>query len=185
LETTLRSTTSLYTPLKKLGIFVLILIISAGMAAVYGVIHDQITYTISSEYYTKFKFEQFGLDTHRFGGIRNTVAITGIIATWWVGLVIGFVQGTVGLMHRSPGEMFHRIFKALLCTILITFCTGLSGFIFSFFSDNPDWWFPEDLQDKRAYITVGFIHNYGYVGVLLGLIGGVILQFRLKKKNQI
>ena len=31
----------------------------ALIAGAYGILHDQITYTISPEYFTKLKFEQF------------------------------------------------------------------------------------------------------------------------------
>jgi hypothetical protein len=184
LETTLSSTSALSNYFKKLGIFILILMIAPIIASVYGVIHDQVTYTISPEYYTKFKFGQFGLETYWFGGIRNTVAITGIMATWWVGLMIGFVQGLVGMIHKTPGQMLNRVFKAFLLTILITFITGCFGYLFAVLSSpgNPSWWFPDNLEDKEAFITVGYIHNSGYMGGLLGMIGGIILQVRMKGK---
>src|SRR5262245_55465052 len=45
---------------KLLTLFVLI-VIAIFTAGVYGIVHDQISYTVSPEYFTKFKFEQFGL----------------------------------------------------------------------------------------------------------------------------
>jgi hypothetical protein len=47
--------------MKKFVAFPLILIIAPLVAGLYGIFHDQLTYTISPEYYTKFKFIQFGL----------------------------------------------------------------------------------------------------------------------------
>lgn len=45
----------------KLLSFLLIIFVSPFIAGLYGVLHDQLTYTIAPEYYTKFKFYQFGL----------------------------------------------------------------------------------------------------------------------------
>lgn len=47
--------------MNKLKVFLLIIILPTIIAGFYGILHDQLTYTISSEYFTKFKFYQFGL----------------------------------------------------------------------------------------------------------------------------
>lgn len=54
------------------------------VGGIYGIVHDQITYSISPEYFTKLKFDQFdyaGL------GDRIFVATIGFLATWWVGFI--------------------------------------------------------------------------------------------------
>ena len=86
--------------MNKLIALILLLIIAPILGGVYGIVHDQITYTISNEYYSKFKFIQFGLDNWGMGeniGTENTpeiklnnprigAAIVGFLATWWVGM---------------------------------------------------------------------------------------------------
>ena len=47
--------------LRKAGAFVLFLALAVVIAGVFGIVHDQISYTVSSEYYTRFKFPQFRL----------------------------------------------------------------------------------------------------------------------------
>jgi hypothetical protein len=47
------------------------------LTGLYGIVHDQLTYSISSEYFTKFKYEQFGFEPAWFGGHRPTVAVIG------------------------------------------------------------------------------------------------------------
>ncbi|MFT6321394.1 MAG: hypothetical protein ACJAT4_002324 [Granulosicoccus sp.] len=42
--------------MNKFLAFLLILILAPVLAGIYGIIYDQITYTISPEYYIKFKF---------------------------------------------------------------------------------------------------------------------------------
>ena len=47
--------------MRKLATFFIIVLAAIVIASLYGVGHDQVTYTISPEYYTKFKFIQFNL----------------------------------------------------------------------------------------------------------------------------
>ena len=97
-------------------------------------INDQITFSISSEYYTKFKFIQFNLanenniDKIKFP--RIFVSIVVFLATWWFGLVLGFIN----LIQTSWQNLFKVSFNALLIAILVTFITGMLGLFYGFFS---------------------------------------------------
>ena len=48
------------TIVKKLIVYGLLVVIAVLFAGLYGVVHNQISYTVSPEYFTKFKFRQFG-----------------------------------------------------------------------------------------------------------------------------
>jgi hypothetical protein len=165
----------------------------------YGIIHDQITYTISPEYYTKFKFIQFGIAEWGMGEnigtekapeiiLRNPkfgVSIVGFFATWWVGLFIGFILGLLGLIHRDAKTMFKETIKSFVITIIITFLTGFIGLIYGKFTlalNPPRWRFPENLIDQSNFIAVGSMHNYSYLGGLIGLVGGIVFTIWRKRK---
>jgi hypothetical protein len=47
--------------IKKTGILFLFLPAAVLVAGLFGVIHDQISYSVSNEYFTRFKFVQFRL----------------------------------------------------------------------------------------------------------------------------
>jgi hypothetical protein len=47
--------------MKQIGIFLLFLPAAMLVAGLFGIIHDEISYSVSNEYFTKFKFIQFGL----------------------------------------------------------------------------------------------------------------------------
>jgi len=64
-------------------------VLGALIAGCYGVLHDQITYSISAEYFTRLKFLQFHYADFRFPA-RVFVAEIGFLATWWVGLIAGW-----------------------------------------------------------------------------------------------
>ena len=45
-------------PLRGLPRLLLLAVIGSLIAGIYGVIHDQVTFTLAPEYFTKFKFER-------------------------------------------------------------------------------------------------------------------------------
>ncbi len=125
--------------MKKLLSFILVLILAPIIAGIYGIINDQITYTISPEYYTKFKFVQFNLMERSLGkniGTINSpeiklenprigVSIVGFLATWWVGFIIALVLGALGLFHKNyklilKDPIFYKsLYQTFLYTIIV------------------------------------------------------------------
>lgn len=175
--------------MKKFLTLGLIISIAPLIGGIYGVLHDQITYTVSPEYYTKFKFYQFGLmDTGNeaiFPNPRIEVSIVGFLATWWMGVPIGIILGLVGLIHKNSRQMFIITLKAFLITVIVAFATGLIGLAFGslYLADSGvNWWLPENLVDKKSFIAVGSMHNFSYLGGLTGLVAGVIYSTRRKRK---
>lgn len=185
--------------MNKFFVLVLILIIASFLGGIYGVLHDQITYTLSEEYYSKFKFVQFGLDNWGLGyNISSTkipeiklhnpragAAIVGFLSTWWVGLFIGIVLGVVGFIQKNAKVMFKVVLKSFLFTIVIAFLTGVIGLIYGklvVVKGNIKWFIPDNLIDIDAFLMVGSMHNFSYLGGVLGLIFGIYYSFNQKIK---
>lgn len=185
--------------MNKLIALILLLIIAPILGGVYGIVHDQITYTISNEYYSKFKFIQFGLNNWGMGeniGTENTpeiklnnprigAAIVGFLATWWVGMIIGIILGLIGLIHRNGKEMFKITMRATLITIGIALIVGIIGLIYGklFLASNPpNWFLPENLINRTNFIMVGSMHNFSYLGGLIGMIVSVTYSIQKKRK---
>lgn len=175
--------------MKKLLILLLIIAIAPLLGGIYGILHDQSTYTISPEYYTKFKFYQFGLmdlgNEAIFPNPRVEVSIVGFMATWWMGLPIGLILGLVGLIHKESKQMFRVTMKAIILTVIIAFTTGLFGLTYGKFylaEKGVNWWMPDNLIDTKNFITVGSMHNFSYLDGLIGLIAGIIYIIKQKKK---
>lgn len=161
---------------------------------------DQITYSISEEYYTKFKFFQFDIPEYfrdRFG-----VSIVGFLATWWVGLPIGIVIGSVGLIQEDHKSMIRATVNAFIVTIIIAILTPLTAatiwFINLWYQQVPfeGYAFSVDelalskktINNPSSFFVVAMIHNFNYLGGFLGLIGGVVTQITInnmhKKQNE-
>ena len=163
---------------KILTIF-LVAAMASVIAGIYGVINDQITFSISSEYYTKFKFIQFNLanenniDKIKFP--RIFVAIVGFLATWWFGLVLGFILGFFNLIQTSWQNLFKVSFNALLIAIF--------GYSLALVLQNPTE-LPVDLLFTQVpAMRLGLLLLLTLVlGVIVGLLLGVQV-FRVFQTN--
>jgi hypothetical protein len=81
-------------PLASLPVMFGYAMTGAVLAGIYGVVHDQATYSISPEYFTRLKFAQFHYAD--FGlPARVLVAEIGFLATWWVGFIAGWFMARI------------------------------------------------------------------------------------------
>jgi hypothetical protein len=168
--------------MRKFGVFTSFIFIAILVAGIYGTLHDQLTYSIFPEYFTKFKYIQFGFEPEWFGGHRQTVAAIGFLATWWAGLFIGTSLGLISLFFPDHKTMIATLKKAIRLILITTIAIGAVGFLYGkFYLENTgvDWWLPEDLSDKSSFIIVGSIHNFSYLGGLLGLLISIVYMIRL------
>lgn len=175
--------------MKKFLTLLLVIGVAPLIGGLYGILHDQFTYTISPEYYTKFKFYQFGLmdigNEAIFPNPRIEVSVVGFMATWWMGLPIGVILGLTGLVHKNSRQMLHATLGAIVVTVVVAFATGMIGLAYGklYLADTGvSWWLPENLIDKRNFIAVGSMHNFSYIGGLIGMIAGAIYNVRRKRK---
>lgn len=173
--------------------FLSIILCSIAIASCFGILHDQITYTISPEYYTRFKFIMFRLTeegiplqmNHRLGAL-----LVGVKATWWVGMIIGLFYAFM-LHHINEDNIARKLFtKTIKLTFFITIICSIIGFFYGkvYLAEiGVDWYLPENLIDTKNFITVGSIHNASYTGGLLGLMSGIlyiaIQKLKLKKES--
>ncbi|WP_306641585.1 hypothetical protein [Sanyastnella coralliicola] len=181
--------------IRKVLVFTGILILAPVIAALYGVVHDQITYSISNEYYTKFKFIQFRMMEMGMGENIGTeerpeiilknprlgAAYVGAMATWWVGVIIGAILAMVGLLHKNHRNMWKTTLQALVLTMVIALVTGLIGLgVGSTYEASPGWFIPDYLEHPQRFIMVGSMHNFSYLGGGVGLLAGMF--FSLKRR---
>lgn len=167
--------------MRKFGLFSATIFCSILLGGLYGIIHDQITFSISPEYFTRFKYQQFGLEP--IGNDRVNVAIIGFWATWWFGAFIGLVIGGAALFYKDPREMKAAIIKAIKRVFIIAIIFGAAGFLagkFYLVRTGVHWNFPEGLKDKDRFIITGTIHNASYLGGLVGLFVATLLLLKTR-----
>jgi hypothetical protein len=175
---------------RKFFVFLILIPIAILIAGTYGIIHDQITYAISPEYYSKYKFEQFGL-LHSTLPDRAKAGIVGFLASWWMGIPIGVIVGGLGFIHRGHWRMFEVTLWSFLLVAGFTLAVGLAGLAYGYYRtasidlrDYRYWSIPSDVVDLRRFLCVGYVHNSSYVGGAASLIvAGVFHGFvRLRVK---
>ena len=157
-------------------------IIGGVVAGGYGALHDQITYSISPEYFTKLKFEQF--HTIDFGlGDRVFVACIGFLATCWAGLIIGWFLARRVLLGQPRSTGYRQLRRGFGRALACTAVSGIGGFAYGIWrgpdADYSSWaWTVRSLgvMDEWPFIRVAYIHNASYAGGLVGLIMALTMK---------
>ena len=150
------------------------------VAGLYGIVHDQITYSISPEYFTRLKFAQFhyadfGLPSRCF------VAEIGFLATWWVGFVAGWFLARMALPKWPAVEAHACILRGFGIMLACAFAASLVGFGLGLLRGaNADYSVWQDFVQSRgvvdlpSFVCVAYIHNASYLGGFIGLIVALV-----------
>lgn len=155
--------------------------VGAAVAGGYGVLHDQVTYSISPEYFTKLKFEQFAHANFGFSR-RVFVAEIGFLATFWVGFVCAWFLGRRLIPNQPRRQALRQVWTGFGVIFASTLICELIGFGYGLWRgpDDPyqSWqsiFRQLEIDDQWAFVRVAFIHNAGYLGGVIGLVLALIL----------
>jgi hypothetical protein len=174
---------------RKLLTWAALVVAASLLAAVYGALHDQLSYTVSPEYFTRFKFVQFA-----FAGVdglppRVGAAVVGALATWWVGAIAGAAVGGAGFGQPTSAAMARSTLRAFARLAVIAAVAGLVGLVVGWvgFGGNEgaayvDWWRPPGLVSPRRFFAVGMMHNASYLGGAVGCVAAVVWQVRAARR---
>lgn len=153
-----------------------IAVLGGLVGGLYGILHDQITYSISPEYFTKLKFNQFSFVDLGLGD-RVFVSTIGFIATALVGFIAGWflARRTLPTQPRVVACRQTAIGFGIVLGCGAIF--GVLGFAYGLWR-GPDaeywawvWAFERyHITNRWAFVRVAYIHNAGYLGGATGLI---------------
>lgn len=157
--------------------------VGALVAGSYGVVHDQITYTLSEEYYTRFKFLQF-VQLDPGNRPRWFATKIGLAASWWVGLITGWVIARLARRITPRPEARRAIAWGFAIAFGTAALGAIAGWAWSSLRpvppDGPWREFAElrGVRDFAAFRGVGCIHNGSYLG---GAVGMVLAALRVRR----
>jgi hypothetical protein len=161
--------------------------IGAILAGVYGAVHDQITYSISPEYFTRLKFSQF-----RYANFglppRVFVAEIGFLATWWVGFIATWFITRITVPAFPPALTSRHTIHGFLIIFAFAFASSTVGYVLGLLHGS-DYWAWEDLASKLgivdvpSFVRVAYIHNASYLGGLIGLVAAILHLQKIKNIN--
>jgi hypothetical protein len=152
-------------------------------AMVYGVLNDQITSSISWEYFYfgKSLEERLGLNVPPApGALHWEAAKIGMQATWSVGLILGAAMLIANNPRRTrPQLSYLRMLRILPGVFLIAIAFAIVGGIAGYFGclnwaspDFAEMWTAQMFRPRR-FIGVWGVHLGGYVGGLLAAVWAV------------
>lgn len=151
------------------------------LAGLYGIGHDQLTYSISPEYFTKMKFEQFHYADFGFGN-RVFVATIGFLASWWVGAIAAWLLARRLIPGQPRGVAIGQIVRGFLVVLVVTFLFGFAGYVVGIWR-GPEAGYSRwqtmigalDIEQPWLFVRVATIHTGSYLGGLVGLIFALLL----------
>lgn len=153
---------------------VAIIALCIGSAMIYGIVHDEITAHLCVEYFTIGHPPVFNTESPALLGLG-----WGVIATWWVGLILGVPLAIAARLGRWPRRTAASLIKPLARLLLVMACcallSGTMGYVLAstgrcvligpLASQVP--------ADKRAQFIADLWAHLASYGV--GFIGGVVL----------
>ena|SRR5689334_13572795 len=163
--------------------FALIILLCVLSATVYGIIHDQITARICVEYFTIGHPPIFNTDSPTLLGIG-----WGIVATWWVGLMLGFPLACAARLGSSRALSAKQLIKPIAMLLgamaIGAFLAGLVGFVLaSKGSIRLTGVFASAIPSAKhvPFIANMWAHSASY---LFGFAGGIVLIVRIWRRRE-
>lgn len=105
-----------------------IIALCLGSAVAYGIVHDQITARVCVEYFTIGHPPVFGTESPTLLGLG-----WGVIATWWVGLILGVplaIAARAGSWPRREARSLARPIAMLLLVMgVCALGAGIAGYL--------------------------------------------------------
>lgn len=162
-----------------------------GLAMAYGVINDQITCTISWQYFYTHDEQTAALLGPSLPppveNLRWAAFLLGLKATWTAGLILGVALLLANNPSRRwPQLPYRRLYRAvmlpLFCAVALAALLGAAGYfgildrILGESRPAADWW-------NRLMCVYG-IHLGGYLGAAIGLLVAIV-QIRESRKRTV
>jgi hypothetical protein len=159
---------------KKLAVYLCFIVAVMLAAGIFGALHDQISYSVAPEYFTRFKFLQFRLLDPAIPE-RVRVAQIGFLASWWMGLPLGVLIGLGGFLQRTAGCMLRALAWSILLSFGFTLVFALCGLGYGYtqtrhidLADYRGWFLPPGVA-VRSFLCAGYMHNAAYLGGALAV----------------
>lgn len=153
-------------------------------AVCYGIVHDQVTARLCVEYFTIGHPPVFATDDPTWLGIG-----WGIIATWWVGLLLGLPLAVAARVGPYPKRSASSLLRPLSCLLALTaVCALIAGMVGWLLGSNGTLVLAGPIaravpvHRHPVFIGTWFAHLASY---LVGMVGGIVViisvwQFRRK-----
>lgn len=174
----------------KLVFFPVLLVAGCVIAAAYGAVHNQISYTVSPEFFHLDLFNRCmtPIEFHNRAG----ASLVGVFTSWWMGLVIGLPVLLVALILPGWKAYVQHSLIAFGVAAVTALLIGLAALLVFSLVLTPatvgGFRFPPGVTDEVAFARAGMMHNFGYlgggVGILLAVAYLIVVRVRMGRANR-
>jgi hypothetical protein len=166
--------------------------LGALAAGIYGIAHDQVTYSLGPEYFTRLKFEQFAYAAPLSGSERQFAGAIGFLATWWVGALVMWIFARVSLKREGSLPPAREMAIALGIVFAASIAGATGGWLWGIgrrATGYAEGWIDRmdslGVEDAVSFMSVAYIHNASYLGGALGTMAALVyLSFRRRRRNR-
>lgn len=155
-------------------------VLCALIAGLYGIGHDQWTYSLSQEYFTKAKFHQFQFADVGFPDRIFLIQI-GFLATWWAGLIFGWFLARQFIPNQTRRRATRQIGMGIATIFISCVFSSALGWAYGAYrgpdADYSRWAYVlarYDVDDAFSFVRVAYIHNAGYLGAGIGFVWAML-----------
>lgn len=161
-----------------------------AVAGVYGVLHDQVTYSIGPEYFTRLKFDQFDYAEPACGSERVFAGRIGFLATWWVGGIVAWVFARVGMIRENRVPPFREAGTGFAIVFGVSILAAVCGWGWGIWREGTGhgggwlgWMRSLGVENIADFMKVAYIHNSSYIGGAIGTLFGCVYMARMRKRR--
>ncbi|HBJ36940.1 MAG TPA: hypothetical protein DDZ51_19720 [Planctomycetaceae bacterium] len=142
---------------------------------IYGIIHDQVTVRLCLEYFTVFHAPMFETLNPTLLGIG-----WGILATWWVGLILGIPLAVFARAGKMPKRTAAQLIRPITILMLSSACFAIMAGTVGFIAALNGWiWMVEPWVSRVPsehhipFLVCYWTHNASYIA---GFVGGITVM---------
>ena len=173
--------------LARICIGIVLVAFACGLAGLYGMAHNQISFTFAPAYFHDLKFDQFRIPTSN----RNAwgAAMIGWQASWWMGGILGIALFLLGFRIK-----IHRIFvsaflRSAFFVVIVTLALGVLAFtaarLFLRVEMIPEWLRLYGSNSPLEFAQAAIMHETSYLAACISLfIAMLTIQRRAVKRDQ-
>ena len=158
--------------------FIATVVMCIGASILYGVAHDQVTARVCVEYFTVGHPPIFGTDNPTLLGLG-----WGIIATWWVGAILGVALAIAARAGNRPRRTVRSLVQPVIVLLAVTgaiaLAAGLIGGAFAILGWVvlvPPLAAEVPSSKHTPFLADLWAHSASY---LVGFVGGVVVCVRV------
>ena len=160
-----------------------IVLLAIGASILYGIAHDLVTVHVCLEYFTVAHPPLFPTED------PVPLAIGwGVVATWWVGLLLGAVLAHAALRGPEPAVSAHALVRPIAKLLAVmALCAAFAGFI-GWLGMRGGWFVMVGPLAARIPIAqhAGFVADSAahLTSYAVGAVGGIVLARRVRSTRR-